>query len=186
MEAPTGSNYYSGTGTPPVIATINPDVVPTNPPSLQIVSVGGYTVPPNSGSSFTTIDLLLPSQLQDPIAVVVKATNVPVGSPVTINFNNAPSATYPPVNLAGTKASSTATLSVSGLNRTAVVYLFVSTTFNASQIAHNLNALDPDAVSKIEVATSLGRPTHYRFLKRDDTEMSPSKLPYELRSIFGL
>jgi hypothetical protein len=138
MEAPTGSDSYTGSGTPPVIATINPDIVPTKPPSLQIVSVGGYTVPPNSGSSFTTIDLLLPNQLQDPIAVVVKATNVPVGSPVTINFNNSPSATFPPVNLSGTKASSTATLLVSGLNRTGVVYLFVSTTFNASQIAQNI------------------------------------------------
>ena len=62
MESPTGSDSYTGSGTPPVIATINPDVVPTNPPSLQIVSVGGYPVPPNSGSSFTTIDLLLPNQ----------------------------------------------------------------------------------------------------------------------------
>jgi hypothetical protein len=186
MEAPTGSNSYTGSGTAPVIATINPDVVPTKPPSLQIVSVGGYKVPANSGSSFTTIDLLLPNQLQDPIAVVVEAKNVPVGSPVTINFNNSPSATFPPVNLTGTRESSTATLSVTGLNRGAVDYLFVYTIFNASQIAQNLNPLDPASVSKIEVASSLGGRTHYRFLQREGTEVSPSKLPLALKSAFGL
>jgi hypothetical protein len=105
---------------------------------------------------------------------------------VTINFNNSPSTTFPPVNLSGTKASSTATLSVSGLNRTAVVYLFVSTTFNASLITKNIHPYGPDSISKIEVAAALGRKSHYRFLRSDGSEVSPSKLPLDLKSAFGL
>jgi hypothetical protein len=186
MEAPAGSNSFTGSGTTPVIATINPLIVPVNPPSLQIVSIGGYQVPPGSGSSFSTIDLLLPNQLQDPIAVVVQATNVPVGSPVTINFSNSGGATYPPVNLAGSTASSTATVYVSNLNRNGVSYLFVSTTFSASLVSKNLNPSGPTAVHTIELATALGRPTRYRFLKRDGLEISPSKLPPDLKLVFGL
>jgi hypothetical protein len=186
MEAPTGSNSFTGSGTSPVIATINPQIVPTNPPSLQIVSVGGYTVPPNSGSSFSTIDLLLPNQLPDPIAVVVQATNVPPGSPVTINFSNSSSATFSPANLTGTTASSTATLYVSSLNRGSVVYLYVFTTFDASQVSKNINPFDPAAVSNIEVASVLGGRTRYRFLQRDGTEVSPSNLPFDLRLVYGL
>jgi len=186
MEAPAGSNSFTGSGTTPVIATINPLIVPANPPSLQIVSIGGYQVPPGSGSGFSTIDLLLPNQLQDPIAVVVQATNVPVGSPVTINFSNSGGATYPPVNLAGTTASSGATVYVSNLNRNGVSYLFVSTTFSASLVSKNLNPFGPTAVNTIELATALGRPTRYRFLKRDGSEISPSKLPPDLKLVFGL
>src|ERR1035438_3892518 len=55
LEAPLGALSYSGSGTPPVLSTINPTLFPANPPSLTIVSVGGYPVPSYSGSSFTTI-----------------------------------------------------------------------------------------------------------------------------------
>lgn len=186
MEAPTGSDSFAGSGTPPVIATINSQIVPANVPSLQITSIGGYAVPANSGSSFSTVDLLLPSQLTDPLAVVVQATNVPPGSPVTINFSNSPSATFPAASLTGSIASSTATLNVSGLNRSGVVYLFVSTTFSASLVSKNLKPLDPAAVSRIELASGIGWVTRYRFLRRDGTEVCPSALPTDLKSQFGL
>ena len=190
-SSPRGASYTGGSGdclssngspTPPVIATINPQIVPNNPPSLQIVSIGGFAVPPNSGSSFSIIDLLLPNQLQDPIPVVVQASNVPAGSPVTINFSNSTSAAYPPASLAGTSASSTATVYVSGLNRAGVVYLFVSTTFSASQISKNIDLFDPGAVSKIEVASALGRHSRYRFFQRDGAEVSPSNLTSDLNA----
>jgi len=195
IEAPSGSASYSQGITycdsyappiAPVIATINTQIVPTEPPSLQVVSIGGYAVPPNSGSSFSTIDLLLPYQLQDPIPVVVQATNVPPGSPVTINFSDSSTATFPPANLAGTSSSSTATLYVSGLNRVGIVYLFVSTTFDASQVVMNIHPSDGSAVARVELASALGRRTRYRFLRRDNTEVNPSELPSDLRTLFGL
>ncbi len=95
LEGPIGQVKYTGYGTPPVIANINPLIAPTMPPSITFSSIGGYAVPASSGSSFTTIDLLLPTQLHDPIPVVVQAANVPVGSPVNITFSG-PVAPQPP------------------------------------------------------------------------------------------
>ena len=138
LEAPLGQVSYTGLGTPPVISTVNPVITPTRPPSITIVSIGGYPVPSYSGSSFSTIDLLLPTQLQDPIPVVIQGTNVPVGSPVAINFSGSPSATSTTANLAGTNATSTATVYVSSLNRSTVTFLFVSATFDPALISRNL------------------------------------------------
>ena len=185
LEAPLGSNNYSGGGTPPIISTINPILVPTNPPSLTIVSVGGYPVPSYSGSSFNTIDLMLPTQLQDPIPVVVQATNVPVGSPVSVAFSGSASATSTTANLSGTASSSSATVYVSGLTRSAVSYLFVSASFNASQVAQNIGPAS-NRVSTIKVASGIGQKSTYRFLRRDGTEVDPRAISPDLRRAFGL
>ena len=67
-----------------------------------------------------------------------------------------------------------------------MVYLFVSTTFDASQVSKNINPFDPAAVSKIEVASAIGRHSHYRFFQRDGTEVSPSNLTSDLKLVFGL
>jgi hypothetical protein len=145
--------------------------------------MGGYPVPSYSGSSFSTVDLPLPTQLPDPILVKVSATNVPVGSQVTVAFSGSPGATSTTAPLAGTNASSTATVSVSGLSRSGVTYLFVSTTFDASLISANLGA--SGAVSKIELASMPGGKTTYRFLRKDGLEISLEKLPSEMRHFFG-
>ncbi len=184
VEAPLNALTYTGGGTPPVRSTINPVIVLTNPPVLDIISIGGYPVPSYSGSSFSTIDLLLPSQLADPIPVVVRGTNVPVGSSVKIAFSGSASATSTTAILAGTNASSTATVYVSGANRSVVTYLFVSTTFDATLVA-SLRQSGPDAVSKIEVASILGQKTTYRFLREDGSEVSVARLSSDLKSVFG-
>jgi hypothetical protein len=67
-----------------------------------------------------------------------------------------------------------------------VSYLFVMATFDASLIAKNINPTDPNAVSKIEVATSVGRPSSYRFLRRDGSEVPEDQLPSELKFSLGL
>lgn|GEM_PF-3020081 len=185
LEAPLSALTYTGSGTIPVRSTINPEIFPSNPPGIQIVSIGGYPVPSYSGSSFSTVDLLLPNQLSDPISVVIHATNVPVGSPVTIQFNGSVGATSTTAALSGSTASSTATLSVSGLNRSSVTYLFASTTFNASLISANLPQSGSDAVSKIELAAAPAQKTTYRFLRKDGSEISLAKVPSELRHFFG-
>lgn len=187
IEAPNNSRVLTGSANPPaVLSEINPTLVPTNPPLLTIQSIGGYPVPSYSGSSFSTIDLLLPSQLQDPIAVVIRGTNVPAGSPVTIKFNGSVGATATTATLTGTTASSTATLYISGLTRSAVTYLFVMTTFDPTLVAGNLRQSGPNVVSRVEVASALGERTTYRFLRRDGTEVNLSSVPAELRRALGL
>jgi hypothetical protein len=186
LEAPLNALTYNGSGTSPVRSTINPTITPVSPPVLNITSIGGYPVPPYSGSSFSTIDVLLPTQLQDPIPVVVQAINVPPGSPVSIAFSGSNAAASTTANLSGTTASSTATVYVSGLNRGGLSYLFVSTTFSASLIAGNLNTAGPDGLSKIELAAAPGQRTKYRFLRKDGSEISATKIPENIRRLFGL
>jgi hypothetical protein len=185
LEGPLGSVSFNGSRTPPVIETINPTIFPSNQPIINIVSVGDYPVPSYSGSSFSTIDRPLPTQLPDPIAVKVSATNVPVGSPETVAFSGCAGATSTTALLSGTNASSSATVYVSGLNRSAVTYLFVSTTFDASLISANLGQPESEGVSKIELASAPGQKTTYRFLRNDGSEVILAKVPSELRHFFG-
>ena len=186
MEAPLSNNVYTGTGTAPVRTTINPLVAPSAPPSLSFSSIGGYQVPSSSGSSFSTIDLLLPTQLQDPIPVVVHGTNIPVGSPVSITFSGPGGPTFTTATLSGTTASSSATLYASGLSRGGVTYLFVLATFDPTLIASNLKQFGPNAIAKVELAAAPGRDSTFRFLRRDGTEVSLSNVPVELRRALGL
>jgi hypothetical protein len=184
LEAPLGQVSYTGSGTVPVIATVNPLIVPTKPPSITILSIGGYPVPSYSGGSFNSIDLMLPTQLQDPIPVLVQGTNIPVGSPVTINFNGGGTSTT--ANLAGSTAQSTATVYISGLNRSAVTFLFVSATFDPTLISQNLKQTGPNAVSKIELAAAPGEKTRYRFFRHDGSSVELANVPVELRRALGL
>lgn len=187
IEAPYNSRVFTGSANPPaVLSEINPTIVPTKPPLLTIQSIGGYAVPSNSGSSFSTIDLLLPKQLQDPIPVVVVGTNIPVGSPVTIGFSGSVGATATTGTLNGTTASSTATLYISGLTRSAVTYLFVLATFDPTLIATDLHQTGPNAVSRVEVASAPGKKTTYRFLRPDGSEVASSSVPVALFRALGL
>ena len=186
LEAPLSSNSYNGSGTVPVVATINPLIAPVNPPSISISSIGGYQVPSYSGSSFSTIDLMLPTQLQDPIPIVVIGTNIPVGSPVRLSFSGPGGPTFTASTLSGTTASSSATLYASGLSRSGVTYLFVLATFDPTLIATNLKPGGPDAVSRVELAAAPGQTTTYRFLRHDGSEVNLSSVPSELRRAFGL
>ena len=186
LEAPLGQVTYTGSGVAPVVTPIDPLITPTHPPSLTILSIGGYPVPYYSGSSFSTIDLLLPTQLTDPIPVVVQGNNVPVGSPVTINFSGSSSATSTTANLTGANTTSTATVYISNLNRGAVTYLFVSATFDPTLISQDLKQTGPNAVSKVELAVAPGEKTQYRFLRRDGSQIPLRSVSAELRRTLGL
>jgi hypothetical protein len=173
LEAPLGNVAYTGSGVAPVISPINPEIVPTKPPSLTILSIGGYPVPSYSGSSFSSIDLLLPNQMADPIPVVVQGTNLPVGSPVAVNFSGSPNAT------------STATVYISNLNRAAVSYLFVSATFDPTLIAQYVPQKGPNAVSKIELAAAIAQKTQYRFFRLDGSQVPFDRVSAQLRHALG-
>lgn len=133
LEAPMDALSFTGTAQPPaVLSTINATILPATVPSLSIVSVGGYPVPTYSGQRFDTVDLLLPMQLPDPINVVVAANNIPVGTQIQISFGTTNTGTVVPGTLTGSTQSSSATIQVSGLNRTQLAYLFVRDVRRAS------------------------------------------------------
>lgn len=180
LEAPAGALTYTGASVPAaVLSTINPAIFSSAPASLSITSVGGYAVPAYAGQRFDTVDILLPTQLPDPIPVVVAAGNIPVGTPVTITFGTTNSGTVMPGVLAGTAQSSSATIQVSGLNRLALAYLFVSATFAVPPSAAQFAASSPDNVVQLRVSSAPGGPSQFAYLRADGSAVEPNTLPAE-------
>ncbi|HBY61764.1 MAG TPA: hypothetical protein DEH78_18225, partial [Solibacterales bacterium] len=74
---------YTGSASPQPArgAPFNPPL-PTNYPSVRVVSVGGVSVPLSPNNSFVVPDVLLNSASAVPVAV--QASNIPVGTVVTL------------------------------------------------------------------------------------------------------
>lgn len=190
LEAPQGALSFTGAANAPaVLSPINPVIIPSAAPSLNIISIGGFPVPSYAGQRFDTVDLMLPRQLSDPINIVVQASNIPVGSPVKVTFlvplfTGSPAVTTS--TLAGTLASSTATLTVSGLDKGgAVTYLFVSTTFDLPQTSQSFNRKGKDEIAHVRIEAAPGAKQKVTFLRRNGTEIDLKNIPVALRQQFG-
>lgn len=187
VEAPAGALTFTGSSNPPaVLSPINPAVVSSTPPSLTIVSVGGFPVPSYAGQRFDTVDLLLPNQLTDPITVLVQGNNIPVGTSVSIGIvNGSPGATTTTSSLQGTFATSTASPTISNLNRVAVTYLLASATFEPPPGSAPSNQKGANHVDKVRLEALIGAKLKYIFLRKDGTVISPDKLRPEFLAQFG-
>ena len=178
VETPTDKFIWGGYSQPPIIpSTINPVLIPTSPPMLTIVSIGGYAVPAYSGVDPRVIDLLLPRQLADPLSVVVHASGVPVGTTVSLTVNPSTGVTSTPVALTGTLESSSATLSISGVSRSGLSYIFVYTTFDVAQGAGSGNPPGPDHVASVHLEAAPGGATQMTLLRDDGSAVDASRLP---------
>lgn len=188
LEANAGALTFTGSSNPPVgLFPINPTVVPSSAPSLTIFSIGGFPVPAYAGQRFDTYDMLLPNQLTDPITVIVHANNIPTGTQVTVGFvNGSPSATSNPGTLSGTFDSSTATASISNLNRTAVTYLLASAIFDPPAGAMNFNPGGRNHVARIRIVASPGAKPKFVFLRSNGTVVDQAKLPKRFLEQLGL
>jgi hypothetical protein len=154
----------------PVLAPINPVVDPAQAPSLKITSVAGYPVNYSGGSG---VDLILPRDLTDPIPVTVEAKRVPPGSVVRVSITGSTGATSTSAPVTGTFALSSATVQVSGLDRSAISYLYVSTSFDPAQQAGSLGLAWPPEAASIEVIGDLSGSSTYRMLGKDGRELGP-------------
>lgn len=189
LEAPNITQIsFTGVAVPPaVLSTISSGIVPTALPSLTIFSVGGSPVPTYSGSRFDTIDLLLPNQLADPINVVVRGNNIPVGTEVRVGFvSGSQNGTSAPCNLAGTEASSQCTATISNLNRTGVTYLLATATFTPPAPLAKNNPKGKDQIAKIRLESVLGAKPKYVFLRGDNSVIEAAKVPKEFLQYFGM
>ena len=186
LEAPVDSLSFLGTSRPaPILSSINAAVFPTtSSPSLKLVSIGGFPAPTTTAQRFDAADLLLPKTLTDPINVVVQGTNIPVGTSVNVNISGAGSPTAGSATLSGTIASSTATIAVSGLIRTAVSSIFVYATFSLPSSASALIADGPDKVASLRVNIGAGGASHLAFQRDDGSEITRDKVhPVLLRQL---
>jgi hypothetical protein len=186
VEAPPGALTFTGSSYPAaVLSAVNPKLTLSATPALRLLSIGGFSIPAGSGARSDTVDLLLPSQLVDPIPLVVQASNIPVGSKVTVAINGSPSASATPGTLAGTDESSTATVNISSLDRTKVIFVFASVTFEVPHLAQAGNVSGPDQVAKLRVGVAPGKQSTVAFLRQDGTEVALNHVPPTLRQLFG-
>lgn len=177
---------FTGTSNPaPVLSTINPTIIPAAPPSLTIASIGGYTVPNYSGTRTDTVDLLLPTQLSDPINVVIQGRNVPTGTQVRLQFSGS-NATTAPCTLSGTEANSSATCTISNLNRSAVTYILAVATFNPPAFAEFFNPKGKNYVANVKLETALGGKPKYIFLGADGKQIETKNLSTQFLQQFGM
>ncbi len=190
IEAPTGQTLIGPNATiaPPFVGSVpNNEIVRGDPPLLSIVSVGGQPVPPGAGARTYAADIMLPTTIPDDIPVVVNAANIPVGTEVTLGFLSANQGTVVTGTLTGTFVSSTATLHLTGVNRTAgvVTSFYVTAVFAVPPAPGGGGAPGPDAVANVRLTATLGEPTRYAFLRADGSEIDPARVPAELRARFA-
>lgn len=148
---------FSPSTSAPVSSALPSLAVPTNLPSLQIVSIAGIAVPANPIGSFQgSPDVVLPATQTNPVSVVINAANIPVGT--TVNL------TATPASGAGASATTTLAGSLSSSSGTASISLPAGlTVLTASTIINlaTLGDLQPlfingERVDKIEVAARFG------------------------------
>jgi hypothetical protein len=179
---------YNGSSKPlPTLSTtINPTVVPdNNTPSLNIVSIGGYPISYTAGRP-DSIDLILPSQIIDPINVVVHAKNVPIGTQVNLSISGSSNVTFTPGTLSGSQAASSATVAVSGLNRIGASFLLASVEFALPQNVASFNSKGIDQIANVRISAKPGTQPKLAFLRSNGSEVEASKVPSTLRQYFGL
>lgn len=186
LEAQPGQINFTGTANPiPVFAQINPVIIPINPPTLVIASIGGYAVPSYSAGRPDRVDLMLPIQLTDPLNVVIQGNNVPVGTQVNLQLSG-PSGTATNCLLAGTIASSSCTCSLSGASRTGVTTLLAVAVFSPPPFAEAFNPKGKTHVAKVKIESAAGMKPKYVFLGADGTAIDQSKLSPQFLQQFGL
>ena len=183
-----GTVTFNGSSTPAAgIFTINSSVAPSAAPLLRIASIAGFPVPSHAGGRFDTYDLLLPTQLTDPLSVVVEANNIPVGTQVRVGFvNGSPNATSTSATLAGTLQFSTGTATISNLNRLGVTYLLATATFEPPLSAMRFNPKGRNQVAKIQVESVPGAKPKVVFLRRDGTVVEAAKISKRFLEEIGL
>lgn len=158
LEATTLS--YTGSSTPLAVASLpQPLFPPAGQPSLAIASVGGVAAPANpSGSVLTTPDITLPPGTASPVAVVLIASNVPLGTAVQVvaSPQNAAKTTATCTLLDGTLASSTCTASIDiSLTQTSVLTASATFALVASAGSGPIYA-EGEEVKWVRVASVLG------------------------------
>jgi hypothetical protein len=186
LEAPAAQRNFSGTAMPtPVFAEINPVIIPSNPPTLTIASIGGYTVPSYSAGRPDRVDLMLPSQLTDPLNVIIQGSNVPSGTQVQLQLSGT-SGTAMGCTLTGGPGPVSCTATVSGLNRNSVSTLLAVAVFTPPALAQGFNPKGENQVAKVRLEMPLGGNPKYSFLRADGSAIEAKKLSPQFLQQFGM
>lgn len=163
-----------GTTPPATVGTPGPVTPPTGFPTLRITAVGGVSAPANpQGSFYGAPDITLSPSVTNPVTVDLAASNIPLGTVVTLTVIPEAGArtTVDSTPLTGTEASSTATASVNLTN--GVDVLIATGTFatpSTAALAHPM-MFDGEKVKQIRVGTVFGGASEVTYITESGREV---------------
>jgi hypothetical protein len=190
LEASNMQGFTGLTNPTPSIANAPGPVSPggnpalANVPTLAIASVGGTAVPAAATASYSVPDIALAPGTPNPIAVVVNATNTPVGSPTEIKVRLIPRGTASTVTVpasahTGSFATSSATANVTlAAGQVTVLQALASMTLTG-QFASLFPLIDGEPVERVTVAANLGEASTLSLVTKAGKERRLDELPIE-------
>jgi hypothetical protein len=178
LEATTFS--FTGSTAPLTVTSLPQPVFPsTGQPALAVTSIGGMSVPAYPmGSVLAAPDVQLPVGTTNPIAVVVTASNVPIGT--TVQLTAAPQSgnrtTASCALLDGSQASSSCTASISiSLAQTNILTASAVFPLVASAGEGPIYA-EGEEVKWVRVAGTLGGPSTVTYITATGKEVPATAL----------
>jgi len=139
-----------------------------NAPTLRIAAVAGVAAPAAPTASFASPDVVLPGTTTNPVTVTLAASNIPLGTTVTVTvkgLNGAASSTASGA-LGGTLASSTASASVTiPTNEPSIIS--ASATFTVAALGGPGPVIaDGEKVEQFPITASHGAGSHVALITR--------------------
>jgi len=124
-------SLFGGTLAGTVTQGFQPIIIPAAGQGIQlaIATVGGVAVAANPSGVLVTPDVIIAGQQANPIPIVVRCSNLPLNTPITVTVRpaNGSSASAVGLNNTGTQASSTATVSLNMPRGGGIIYATAAT-----------------------------------------------------------
>lgn len=142
-------------------------------PTLRIASVAGVAAPASPSGSFTVADVVLPPNTTNPVTVNLEASNIPLGTTVTVSvkgqYGAGTSATSS--GLAGTEAASTASASVTvPTDEPSIISASASFTLIAAS-GNGPVFVQGEEVERVRVTATLNGPSQVVYVTRSGREI---------------
>ncbi len=142
-----------------------------NPPSLSITSIAGANAPSSPTGSYAQPDMLLPSTTTNPVVVNVSASNIPVGTSVTVRAIPQYGSENTAIStLSGTVASSTASASVN-LSTSYSNIITAEATFTIVGMFY-----DGEEIDRVRVAATMGGKSETTYITKSGKEIKGEML----------
>ena len=166
------ANNFTPVTDPPYTYGQTGGVFLTNTPALMVTSVAGVNTPATPTGSYSTPDILLPNTTTNPVSVGLSASNIPVGTTVTVSvIPQLGSATNVTTSLSGSNASSTATASVT-LSTSYSNVITAQATFTPLLAMY----WDGEKIAKVRVAATMGKDSETVYITESGKEIPAKEL----------
>jgi hypothetical protein len=179
IEAVTNTSAFGFAGAPVAAVSYAAPTTVTlpNAPTLAITAVAGVTAPTAPGGSLSSPDVTLAAGTTNPVTVTLGATNVPVGTVVTVTVKGQVGAvSTTTATLAGSSASSTAAASVTiPTNQPCLISASATFTLVAAGVDGPVYA-DGEEVERVRVSAGLGGAAQVVYVTRSGREVLVSAL----------